>query len=618
LTRHPTHVVQYGIGPNQSLIYTAAAPLDATRASARDRDGYVVTDRDVMELLHGSVRGAWDWMFNERFVARSDEAPQRIRFEGGEGMSRYLPILAAPVFSPDGRHALAAHTVDATRIPASWRRYTLEHFQDMWRERDEDPDNWYARQFETLFVVDVAEARGRPLWNVPNEPFGRTRIAWSPQGDRVLLGPTFLPPDAGDADALEGLAVAEVEVATGRYSRLPVPGSVTRSLQSMRWVDAQRVEIEFRDGSRRRLRRETGGWRCESEPPGSPIFKSESEGSAKPRVLVTEGLNLPPVLVSEDAAGREMVLLDPNPGLGSTVRLGHVEWVNETGAKGDAWEGRLYYPVNYQPGRRYPLVFQTYAFARREEFSLYGHDGPPLGPGRSAYLAQPLASRDVFVLHGPSRAESIPEVNAMLDALEAQIERLVAEGKVDRHRVGIMGFSASGWLTTYALTRGKFAYAAAITDDNKDGSYLQAALSGWGYSAGEEMIGAPPFGEGLKRWLQHSPPMNAERIHTPLLMTRTSPGGELLGWELFTRLRYLKKPVEYFFGADIEHGSHGLQNPHQVMTLQGRALDWWCYWLKDERDPDPRKVEQYTRWDELRRRHEHDLQSLDAPAGASR
>ncbi len=611
VTRHPTPVIQFGMSPQGTLMYTATTELDRTRLQQRQRDGYVVTDQDVPELLSG-VRGAWDWMFNERFVVTDAQSvARRIAFEGGEATSRYLPLLSPPVFARDGRFAITPHSLAGDAVPPAWTQYTLEHFQHMGQALRQDPQSYYARQFEKLFVVDVHRATARALWEVPNHPLGRTRIAWSPRGDRVVLGPTFLPVASADADGLAGLAVADVEVRSGRYRRVPVPGAQAGAIRQIRWTEDEWIEIRLADGSTLALQRRAGVWTRARD--GRAAHMSAAGGASRVQVDVRQSLTQPPVLVARnEASGQEHVVLDPNPALGTQIRLGRVDWVHRTTSDGAPWEGRLYFPVNYQPGRRYPLVFQTYAFAPRGEFSLYGHEGPALGPGRSAYIAQLLAGRDMFVLHGPSRAEAPAQVNARLDALENIIEQLVAEGLVDRERVGIMGFSASGWLTTYALARGRFPYAAALTDDNKDGSYLQAALSGWAFSSGQEMIGAAPFGAGLQRWIEQSPAWNVERFRTPLLLTRTSPRMELAGWELFSRLRYLHKPVEYYFIPDLEHGSHGLQNPTQILALQGRALDWWCYWLKDEHDPDPRKAQQYARWDALRAQHAADLPSHDA------
>src|SRR3546814_8092727 len=70
-----------------------------------------------------------------------------------------------------------------------------------------------------------------------------------------------------------------------------------------------------------------------------------------------------------------------------------------------------------------------------------------------------------------------------------------------------------------------------------------------------------------------------------------------------SRLRYLGKPVEFWAVPNIERGSHTLQNPGQLLTLQERAMDWWLYWLKDEREPSETKGERSEE-------HTSELQSL--------
>ncbi|HEY6645120.1 prolyl oligopeptidase family serine peptidase [Povalibacter sp.] len=601
LTRSHTPVIRFAAASG-ALLYSAAVPRDAGRGEVRQREGFAVNDKDVLELLNGGVRGAWDWMMHDRFlITPSHPMPRRVAFVGGEIVSRYLPLVA-PVYSPDTRSIATPHTVSDQQITAEWVRYTQPHFRDMWTSRQSDPESFYARQFQKFFVIDAATATARPLWDAPVDGLGRTRMAWAPNGRHLVLGPTFLPLVQADVSGLAGDAVAVVDVATGRFERLPLPDEAARQLRELTWTAPNQIEAVLVGGERMVWRRSGRGWKLDAATKSPP-----DEASEILHIEIRQGLNQPPRLVGRDRTG-EAVLFDPNPQL-NEARLGRVEWIRTKTGDGRAWEGRLYYPLNYRPGQRYPLVVQTYGFTPREEFSIYGHAGPPLGPGRSAYIAQALAGRDIFVLHGPSRGEAIEDISQVLDDLEEQIEHLVASGMVERAAVGIMGFSASGWITTYALTRGGFTYAAALTDDNKDGSYLQAAMSNWDFASGQEMIGAPPFGEGLKRWLEHSPAMNTERIHAPLLITRSSPGLPLNGWELFSRLRYLRKPVEYYFVPDVEHGSHGLQNPRQLRALQERALDWWCFWLKKERDSHPMKQAQYAMWERLRILHDKHVTS---------
>jgi hypothetical protein len=107
----------------------------------------------------------------------------------------------------------------------------------------------------------------------------------------------------------------------------------------------------------------------------------------------------------------------------------------------------------------------------------------------------------------------------------------------------------------------------------------------------------------LKTWLERSPGFNADKVRAPLRLQLESGGlaGVMLKWEMFSRLRQLQKPVEFYVIPDIEHGSHGLQNPTQCLAAQQGAVDWFDFWLNGREDPDPKKAEQYRRWRELKR-----------------
>jgi dienelactone hydrolase len=299
-----------------------------------------------------------------------------------------------------------------------------------------------------------------------------------------------------------------------------------------------------------------------------------------------------------------------NPRLKTDFTLGRVDHVTWPDQEGRTWSGLLYYPVSHAPGRRFPLVIQTHGHAPPTVFSLYG-TGPGslslgLGPSYSVFAAQPLANRDIAVLQMEDKTATdiltTPrEPEAYMAAYEAAIDKLVTAGLVDRDKVGLVGYSRTGWHVEYALTHSKFPYAAAITSDNLDGSYVQSLLS-WSDEHAKN-IGAPPFGEGLKTWLERSPGFNADKVRAPLRLQLESGGlaGVMLKWEMFSRLRQLQKPVEFYVIPDIEHGSHGLQNPAQCLAAQQGAVDWFDFWLNGREDPDPEKAEQYRRWRELKR-----------------
>jgi hypothetical protein len=76
------------------------------------------------------------------------------------------------------------------------------------------------------------------------------------------------------------------------------------------------------------------------------------------------------------------------------------------------------------------------------------------------------------------------------------------------------------------------------------------------------------------------------------------PMSLLLDWHWYSGLSRLGKPVEMIY---MPEGTHILEKPWERMTSQQGNVDWFCFWIKGEEDPDPAKAEQYQRWRELRK-----------------
>jgi hypothetical protein len=75
------------------------------------------------------------------------------------------------------------------------------------------------------------------------------------------------------------------------------------------------------------------------------------------------------------------------------------------------------------------------------------------------------------------------------------------------------------------------------------------------------------------------------------------------GWQWFTGLSLLEKPVDYLW---LPGGTHLLVKPWHRMASQQRNVDWFRFWLKGDEDPDPSKKQQYKEWEELRSRLHHE------------
>jgi dipeptidyl aminopeptidase/acylaminoacyl peptidase len=274
-----------------------------------------------------------------------------------------------------------------------------------------------------------------------------------------------------------------------------------------------------------------------------------------------------------------------------------VEEINWKDRTGRSVSGGLYLPPDYIPGKRYPVVIQTHGFDPKA----FVIDGNHI----TASAAQPLAGKGIVVLQMNDifydSLDTPQESERAMSAYENAVEYLDQKGIIDRSRVGLVGFSRTCLYVKYTLTHSRQHFAAAIVAEGFDAGYFQYfeyANVASNLSAEEErVIGAPPFGDGLTLWLKRSPGFLLDKVKTPLQIQALAPGSLMGEWEWFSGLKRLGRPVDFIY---MPTGTHILAKPWDRMVSQEGSVDWFCFWLKGEEDPDSKKIEQYVRWRELR------------------
>lgn len=600
ITDHPTSISPqaFGIGPDGQLVYAASAynkKLAAEKTEQMVREGFVVQHVDAYALMGGSPNGesvndrdlAHEWFYKE-------PVGELVRVSiGGRSKTFSIPRFAS--VSPSGAFALVQGFPE--KLNPAWSRYEFpagRKVRNILQQASDEPRG-SDRNINQFFVVDLKTKDNKPLWNALSTYY--SIAVWSADSESLLIGPTSLPPEYSDESSLEGRTFVEFNLDSQTFQRIPMNLEDIWDFRELKWVSPSLAEISTTKGKFLFEKRE-GRW--------SPVSDADDlvGTNTSVEIGIRSDLNTPPVLVATDhSTAASKTVFNPNPDLLSRFELGRVEKVEWKNENGSSFEGRLYYPVNYEEGTQYPFVIQAYSV--QDSFSLYGYpDGIGLGTGSGVYIAQMLAGRDIGVLQicgQPGDGLGVFTRDVGMACSESARNWLIEKGLVDSSRIGLLGFSATGYIGQYTLAESDFVYAAAIMTDNIEGSFIENTLLP---GILDSHHGGPAFGDGLIGWLETAPSFRVERIYSPL-MKMYFQGGELYRlmtrWELFSRLRRINHPAELYVMPDVrDHGAHHPQNPHQVAAIQNRALDWWLFWLKDEEDPDPAKVEQYESWRKLR------------------
>jgi hypothetical protein len=602
VTNHPTDVAVFGLSKTGQVLYAAPDIRTPSRSTQLLEEGFAVRNKDAWSFLSGDVDGVEpeDLPYSRYLLDLRDLSVRRI----SEPFPNRVPrtYFNFP-FSPDGRLAIVDQAL--WTLPKNWQRYDDPVLKDAFEALRTGKD-YPTRLISQLHVVDVVGAKSRALIDAPLTSGRNLLVSWSPNSDEILLGPIHLPLQASSPNGLKGESFAVVSTRNGVVAPLELPDDAQSTVEALRWISHDELAVDGADGKSIEFARNGPGW---SSRDGS---RSRSTQQRSVEIELAQGLNEPPTLVAYNRrTGRKRLLKDLNPQLRDEFQLGHVEQVRWVDSLGQAWTGMLYYPPEYVAERAYPAVIQSRGALPINEFSLSGQGGysPGLGPGNIGFIAQPLAARGFVVLqiadkYNPEWWGTPEEPEVYMRGYVSAAEFLCGRGMAIHDKIGLLGFSRGGWRIQHTLINSEFPFGAAVSADNWDAGYFQFTLAGSSEMSYVRANGGEAFGPTLGNWITHGTTFNADKINAPLqLISASTPGLPLAigqGWEMFTRLRALRKPTELYVIPNVCRGSHFLQNPRQWLATQQRIMDWWDFWLRDVERSTPTDPDQYPSWQRMR------------------
>ena len=261
--------------------------------------------------------------------------------------------------------------------------------------------------------------------------------------------------------------------------------------------------------------------------------------------------------------------------------LGRTEVLRWKAADGMAIEGLLTYPVGYEKGRKVPLLVLVHGgpagvFTR----SFIGMPGP--------YPMPVFAERGYAMLRVNPRGSSgygrkFRYANYQdwgggdYRDIMTGVDQVISQGVADPDRLGIMGWSYGGYMTSWVITQTKRFKAASV------GAGVTNLMS---FTGTADIPGFVPdyFGgeywDVFDRWRSRSAMFNVKGVTTPTLIQHGEQDLRVpisQGYELYnalTRQGVATKMVVY------PRQLHGLLEPKLIKDAMERNLEWFDRWMK--------------------------------------
>lgn len=288
------------------------------------------------------------------------------------------------------------------------------------------------------------------------------------------------------------------------------------------------------------------------------------------------------LLYWEHKKQRTITIVQSNP-QHKKYAWGHTESINYTNNKGEALQGVLFYPANYDTKIKYPMVVSIY---QKRGYERHNYSNPsfynPIG-----FNVSNLSSKGYFVLFPDINYERNNPGYSALDCVMAAVKSALTLEAIDATNVALIGHSFGGYETNFIVTQTSFfktaIASAGVTDFTSryfSISENHTAPETWRFEYQQGRMKGALF-DYREAYRSNSPIEHVEHITTPLLTwtgendTQVNPYQSM---EFYIALRRLGKP--HVMLRYPEEG-HVILTPEKQKDLTLKMEEWLDYYLKN-------------------------------------
>ena len=458
----------------------------------------------------------------------------------------------------------------------NWLFYTMARNRSYAADAQKDPFN-YIKDLNSGRVRKIIDDRGFPIFNVQFSADNR--------------GFYFLSQTASDPE-WNGAGISELyyyTIATNSYEKVPLNWEL--GIRTYR-VSGNSVIATLANRATYRLayyQKTDNGWSKKPFDMGEKNDHAQvlaiTQNSDKILYNYSTASRLPSYHVADLKDNRvrnETELVKLNSSL-SKKAITKSEVITWKGYKDEEVTGILYYPENYEAGKKYPLMLSIHGGPASQDTDLWSE--------RWSTYPNILAQRGAFVLkpnyhgsanHGLEYVEAIkgnyyePEMEDIIKG----IDMLAQKGMIDKDQMGTMGWSNGAIITTMLTVRYPDMFKVAAPGAGDVNWTSDFGTCRFGVSFDQSYFGGAPWDDVdgkfyNENYIVKSPLFELDKVKTPTIIFHGSEDRAVprdQGWEYYRALQQVgKTPVRFLWFPGQPHGLRKIT--HQLRKIN-EELAW--------------------------------------------
>ncbi|AXY77389.1 S9 family peptidase [Paraflavitalea soli] len=437
--------------------------------------------------------------------------------------------------------------------------------------------NWWSYNTTTGQAINLTEKTGATFWNTRDDhpatkpPYGFG--GWL-KGDKELLvydeyNVWALNPDGKGARKLTDGEKEEIQYRVNRLDfedpfiddtkpiYLSAYGDKSKKFGYYKLEKNKVSKLLFEDATIFRL----------SKAKDANVFTySKQDYNISPELYVTENFT----------DNKKIVATNPQQ---QNYYWGKSELVSFTNKKGKPMQGALFYPANYEPGKKYPMIVYIYEILSN---TVHMYTSPSV---RSAYNTTNYTTNGYFIF----RPDIVYDINepgtSAVDCVVPAVEEVLKTGMIDKDKIGLMGHSWGAYQTSFIITQTNLFKAACAGAPLTDLISMSLSIY-WNSGTPDQKIFETsqgrfdgPWYDRMDAHMRNSPMFNADKIKTPLLVAFGDKDGAVdwhQGIEMYGTMRRMEKEHVMLVYADE---NHGLAKKENQIDYQKRQREWFDHFL---------------------------------------